>query len=171
MNGDFQTVMELFDDMSHVAGCRQSRQQNAELVAAEPRDHVWREQRAAQAQAGLQQQVVAAIMTERVVDILETVKVQEQQGNGALFALPVHYCFLHQFTETDAIRQIGDRVGIGQTMDGFVRLPAFLPAVRLAQLAFDCGHQSLQGCLSGYSHVRLPSWRSPRDLHLWCRRR
>ena len=75
--------MEILDDMLHVVACRQPLQQNAELVAANPRDHILFEQRATQAQANLLQQAVAAVMAEGVVDILEMVEIQQQQGDGA----------------------------------------------------------------------------------------
>ena len=51
----FEAVMELFDDMFYIIGNRQPRQQNTKLVAAEPRDHIRREQRVAQARAHLLQ--------------------------------------------------------------------------------------------------------------------
>ena len=138
----FQEVLQLLDDMSHVVDGRQPRQQNAELVGAEPRDHVGREQRAAQAHADLLQQVVAAVVTERVVDLPEVFEVHVQHRQRMALLLRLLDGLVHLFAEPYAVWQAGDRVNIGEALDGLVRLAAFLPYARLAQLARDGGQHA-----------------------------
>ncbi len=60
-------------------GRAQAGQQHRELVAAEPRDGVDLAQRRPQARTGLAQQLVAVVVAEGVVDVLEPVEVDEQQ--------------------------------------------------------------------------------------------
>ena len=55
-------------------------QQDAELVAAEPRDHVLLSERRAQALGHLLQQAVAGVVAERVVDLLEVIEVDQHHG-------------------------------------------------------------------------------------------
>ena len=56
------------------------RQQDRELVAAEPREHVGLAQaRAQQRRATLDDQLVAGVVAERVVDVLEVVEVEHQR--------------------------------------------------------------------------------------------
>ena len=58
-------------------------QQDGELVAAEPGQHVARPQRGAQPRADLAEQVVAGVVAEAVVDLLEPVEVEQQQRGRA----------------------------------------------------------------------------------------
>ena len=63
-----------------VAGVEHDR----ELVAAEPRERVARPQRLLQARADLAQHLVAGVMPERVVELLEAVEVDQQQRDLAV---------------------------------------------------------------------------------------
>ena len=65
-------------------------QNDDELVAAEPRHHIARTQRATQPAADLHQQHVAGVMAQRVVDDLEPVEIDEQQGKLPLVARGGH---------------------------------------------------------------------------------
>src|SRR5215218_2368544 len=53
--------------------------QKPELVTTEPREHVGRAQRAVEAWAYLTQQRITGVMSERVVELLEVVQVDDQQ--------------------------------------------------------------------------------------------
>ena len=66
-----------------VAGVEHDR----ELVAAEPRQRVARPQRLLQARADLAQHLVAGVMAERVVELLEAVEVDQQQRDLAVGVL------------------------------------------------------------------------------------
>ena len=58
-----------------------AREEHAELVSTQPRHRVALSQRAAEAVAGLLEQVVAARVPERVVDLLEAVEVHDHDGD------------------------------------------------------------------------------------------
>ena len=66
-----------------VYGIGDVRQQDDELVAAEPGDAVAFAQDACQARADLLQQQVTVVMAERVVDLLEAVEVEQQERDPA----------------------------------------------------------------------------------------
>ena len=55
-------------------------QQQAELVAAEARDRVGRPDGLAESRRDARQQLVAGVVPERVVDLLEVIEVDEQDG-------------------------------------------------------------------------------------------
>ena len=63
-------------------------QQDRELVAAQPRDDVVVPQRAAQPFGDLLEQLVAAVVAERVVDVLEPVDVQEHEPDAGARSPP-----------------------------------------------------------------------------------
>ena len=69
----------------HVAsrGVGDAVEQHGELVAAEARDGVAGAQRATQPARDGDQQLVADVVAERVVDELEAVEVEEQDGDAA----------------------------------------------------------------------------------------
>jgi hypothetical protein len=56
---------------------------DGELVAAQPGQHVPRPERAGHPRAELREQQVADVVAELVVDLLEAIQVDEQQGEGA----------------------------------------------------------------------------------------
>ena len=62
------------------------RQQQAELVAAEPRDRVGRSQHVLQPPRELLEQRVADVVAQRVVDLLEAVDVHHHHRDPAAFA-------------------------------------------------------------------------------------
>ncbi len=82
-------------------------QQHAELVAAESGDHVALARGAAEPGGDRPQQLVAALVAESVVDVLEVVQVDEQHrvASGAAFARP-----LDRVEEQHPVRQPGQRV-------------------------------------------------------------
>jgi hypothetical protein len=62
-------------------------EQDGELVAAQPGDSVDLAQAAAQAFADLDQQLIAVVVAKGVVDLLEAVQIQQQQGGRDQFAV------------------------------------------------------------------------------------
>jgi hypothetical protein len=63
-------LAEPFDHADHGGAVRRHREQNAELVASQPRDRVVRAQRVVQTTGNLLQDLVPGV-AERVVDLLE----------------------------------------------------------------------------------------------------
>ena len=86
-------------------------EQQAELVAAEARDRVGRAHRLAQAGGDVDQEVVAGLVAERVVDLLEVVHVDEQDRRERA-RVPAHALerLLQAVGEEAAIRQAGEQV-------------------------------------------------------------
>ena len=76
-NGSLERLEDLLPDLGAGVGVGRGRQQDGELVAAEPGDRVARAQDAGDARADELQQLVAAVVAERVVDLLELVEVEE----------------------------------------------------------------------------------------------
>ena len=78
-----------------------------ELVAAEARDEILGPQHLAQPLGDRAQQLVAAGMAERVVDLLELVEVDEQQRRQLLGALLGRQQIAHLVAEIDPVGQPG----------------------------------------------------------------
>ena len=88
--------------------------QDPELVAAETRDRVLRVQLVEQAVRELDEHRVAAVVPERVVDVLESIEVddRDRERRGAL--LHARECVGDSALEQAAVRKLGQRVVLGQ---------------------------------------------------------
>ena len=89
-------------------------EQDGELVAAEPRRQVARAQAGAQAARERDQQLVADLVAEAVVDVLEVVEV-EQEHDGA--AVGPGDRGLHLLREQLAVGEPGERVVVGAVLE------------------------------------------------------
>ena len=100
-----------------------ARQQDRELVAAQPGDGVGRAQRPLQARPDFGQQQIAELMAERVVDVLEAVEVEQQDRHVVTGALRASDGVLDPVVEQGAVGQGGQRVVQGQALElGLLRL-------------------------------------------------
>jgi len=97
-------------DLGHDAAVRHLGQQDRELVAAEPRQEVAPADDRAEAARDLDEQLVAVIVAERVVDLLEAVEVDEQERGGAARAPRVGDRTLRAPVQEHAVGQAGERV-------------------------------------------------------------
>ena len=95
--------------LQHVVGAPGGHH-HAELVAAEARDRVGVAKGAAEANRQLPEQLVAARMPERVVDLLETVEVEQQDRCAAAGASRVREGGLDPVVEEHAVRQAREAV-------------------------------------------------------------
>ncbi len=124
-----QLADDALGDQRRLVGLDDAFQQHREFVAAQARDDVARLQAGADAAADLEQQVVADQVTDRIVDHLEAVQVDEQHGE--LFArvrdVALHR-LLQPLQQQGAVGQAGQRV-----VQGFVFQPA-LDALALGDL-------------------------------------
>ena len=84
--------------------------QHDELVAAHPADRVGLAQRARQPGRDCDEQPVAGVVAERVVDVLEVVEVDEQRGAGRAVAAVAGEQLLDAVHDQRAVRQAGQRV-------------------------------------------------------------
>ena len=87
---------------------------DGKLVAAEPGNHIAGAKAVAQPFAHRAQQPVADQVTERIVDPLEAVQVQQQHGDLALIAPRLPQRVLQMILEQGAVRQIGQRIVLRQ---------------------------------------------------------
>src|SRR5262249_10886789 len=97
---------------------------HGELGAAEPRDQVAFADAAAQPRRDGLQQFVADMVAERVIDALELVDVDIEQGE-LLAARDLLQLALHLFVEQHAVGQVGERVVMGEMRDLLVGVAAF----------------------------------------------
>ena len=91
-------------------GARQIGQHDAELVAAQPRHHVFVAQHARQARPDLLQQLVAEVVAERVVDLLEVVEVDQHHAEGPADGARALDRVGELELEEQAVRQTRERV-------------------------------------------------------------
>ena len=98
-------------------------QQDGELVAAQTGDRVGAAQRLLQTRADLGQQPIADLVTERVVDVLEAIEIQQQHGHLLARPLRVFDRLLDPVVEQGAIGQPGQRVVQRHALElGFLQL-------------------------------------------------
>ena len=103
------------------------RQEDGELVAAEPRHGVGLAQRRAQPRRDALQDAVAGMVAERVVDLLEAVQVEQQQRERAVLAVGDARRLVETIVQERAVRQIGQRVVIRQVGEALFDAPALAP--------------------------------------------
>ena len=112
-------------------------EQDAELVTTQPRKRISRAQLGTQERRNLSQQVVAGGVTARVIDHLELIEVEIQQGMRS-----VRVCRTEQVRKTPlefgSIHQAGEGV-VGRLMGQLLRELAFLRDVPKHQHDADAG--------------------------------
>ncbi len=107
---------------------------DGELVAAEPGQHVGFAQQRFQARRHFDQQRVAGGMAERIVDLLEAIEVEQQDGERLLQAAVARGGFLDLLNERRAIGKSGQRVMVRQKRDALLR---FLPLRNVLDDGYD----------------------------------
>ncbi len=85
-------------------------QEHGELVAAQPRHRVRGAHGRDEAAGHVPEQLVARVVAERVVDLLEVVQVEEEEGQGGTDARGDAQGLLQAVAEQGAIGQVGQRV-------------------------------------------------------------
>ena len=103
--------------------------QHGELVAAEAGDHVVRAQHGAQARADRPQQLVAGVVAERVVEHLQVVDVEEEQGEAAALGVGARDRLAEALHQQRAVREAGERVVQRVVADALLRALALDGAV------------------------------------------
>ena len=148
-----QAVGEQHDALAivHVLG------EHAELVAAQPREHFAGAHLLAHHHRQLRQQLVARDVARRVVDHLELVEVDVQQGTWRPACGQPRQRLLDLAFEFAAIEQLGQRVMAGLVGQQFGQL-SLLGDVRRDHQQFRCAVQA---------HFGNRQSRPERDRH-WC---
>ena len=100
-------------------------QHDNEFVATEPGHRISFPNRAPEALRDLLKQFVPGIMAVGVVDVLETIQVQKQQGEAFPVFPGTFQCLLDQVVETDAVRQLRERILQRLAANPFLRELAF----------------------------------------------
>ena len=93
-------------------------QQHGELIAGEARQAAAGAQAVTQAPGQADQQFVAGLVAEAVVDPLEVVDVHQQQADRGI-AIPGE-AFIQVADECGAVAQVGQVVGVGQALDALL---------------------------------------------------
>ena len=110
-NGSRSAVgSDLGDGRSRRSASPTSRQQDAELVAAEAGHGVAGRAARVAAAADLLEQHVAVVVAERVVDLLEVVEVHEHHGGRVSRRAAARSACCDAVAEQHAVRQAGERV-------------------------------------------------------------
>ena len=99
-------------------------QNQRELVAAQPAQHVPFAQLHRHAPAELHQQRVAGVVTEALVDLAEGGEVDQQHGAGAARLHRGEQRALELADEVVAVGQLGERIEVRQLLDAPLRLAA-----------------------------------------------
>src|SRR6185436_703487 len=94
------------------------RSDDRELIAADSRQGARVVDDAGQASGHRLQQLVASAMSERIVDVLEPVEIDEEQGHDIGGAARVCELMIETIAEELAIRQPRERVIVGLTEQG-----------------------------------------------------
>jgi hypothetical protein len=97
-------------DLHALGGRRGGAHQDAELVAAEAGDGVARVEQLGEPAGHLAQDLIAVVVAERVVDVLEAVEVDEHHDDGAIAAVRGRDRAAGALREQHAVRQAGERV-------------------------------------------------------------
>ena len=104
------------DLLGHLGGLRrvlQTSQQHHELIPAESRHRIAFPHASAQAVGNHTQKLVAASMSQRVIDTLESVKVQEQQRQLVAVSACMRQLLLQTLAQKRPVRQPGEIVVVG----------------------------------------------------------
>ena len=120
------------------------RQEDGKLVAAQPCHRVGLPQRRTEPRGDELQHAVAGMMSERVVDLLEAVQVEQQQRQRLALAGGDARRLVETIVQERAVGQVGQRVVIRQVDEALFDPAALTPHARVAQLALDGGDQALQ---------------------------
>ena len=123
-------------------------EQNGDLVTGEPREAAARAEAVAQAPGEADQQFVAGLVTEAVVDPLEVVDVHQQQADRRIAV--AGEALIEIADEGRTVAEVGQVVGIGQALDTLLRQfglgDVFVDADVMRQLtvvAIDLGNRQL----------------------------
>ncbi len=108
---------DLLSDGHDVLPVVEFRKQDDELVAAQPRHGVAVAQAALEAIGDFLQQLVAGLVAQRVVDLLESIQVQEQHREPPVVAMGLVDGLDEQLAEQAAVGQAGQPVVIGEVLD------------------------------------------------------
>ncbi len=124
MARDFEGAPEdLNQPMGHFG--RRSRMKSGhgknEFITAQPRQGINAPHDAIQSPRHLAQQLVADTVTQRIVDALEMIQVEKNDGNFSLLALGSRQHLHKTFAQQAPIRQSGQHIVIGQFTDAQLR--------------------------------------------------
>src|SRR3970040_1426221 len=142
----FEHVEQLLRYARDVLGARRVPHRHRELVAAEARHGIAAAYRAERALVYGEQDLVAHLVAEAVVDVLETVEVEEQDAHAAAVALGVEQRLPQPVGEQDPVRQTGEGVVLREELDALLGALALGDVARDTELADDAAlHIALHG--------------------------
>ncbi|MNF45226.1 hypothetical protein D3C84_263540 [compost metagenome] len=146
-----EPVLQPLDQPLQVLGLPDIRQQHQKLVCAEPGGEIPRAQAVADAlRQQLEQQIPGAV-PQVVVDQLEAVEIDEQQGEGLLVQAGRLYLKFEPLLQQVAVAKIGEGVVIGEVVEPGLRLvePLCVLAAGLLDLPGEAGHAQVGAGILG----------------------
>ncbi len=135
---------------------------DGEFVAAEPGQHVGLAQQRFQPGRHFDQQRVAGGMAERIVDLLETIEVQQENGERLLQAALPRRGFLDFLDQSGAVGQSGQRIMVRQKGNALLGLLALGDVLDDGDDAFSLAPVVLNDHAAG----RLHAWPAHRCIDL-----
>ena len=108
-------------------------QEDGELVAAEPRDHVGLPQPPAQSPGHAANQLVAGLVAERIVDLLQVVEVDHEQGSLRPIAPSAPHVRLELALEAAPVQPPREGIVVGQVVQLFLVAAALADVQDLGQ--------------------------------------
>ena len=128
--GRFDIAVQLLEHIRHDVVDRhrliEVRDHDHELIAAEPRDDVAVTYAGAHAARDLGQQLVADVVTERVVHMLEAIQVDQHHGATRIGLGSPCQNLVQSAPESQPVGEPGERIVIGEKGDFPFRAPQFL---------------------------------------------
>ena len=119
-------------------------QDDDELIAAKPGDHVASPHAAPQPAADLGQQAIAGVMAEEIVDDLEAIEIDEQHRQLPVPAPRQLDGKVQQLVEQLAVRQVREAVVGGEIFDALIGDHFRVGAVEILQRERDVVGKALQ---------------------------
>ena len=116
-----QTVAKALRDLGGV-GVRCAGKDGDELFATEPGDVVNLAEIVAEATRGVREDGIAAVVAMLVVDGLEAVEVEDDEGEVGASAARVFECVATDLFESSAVEQAGEGVGLGLGFELMLKL-------------------------------------------------
>jgi hypothetical protein len=98
---------------------------HCELIAAQPRHNVGSADNTPKARGDCLQENIAGVVAKRVIDLLESVEIDEQEREAPLGGLRPRDCFIERAREAHAARQPGELIALGQPKRTFSRRHQF----------------------------------------------
>ena len=125
LQGVLQSVIDLFGQAGDPGAVVGAGDPDDEFVAGQAGDHPFVADDLFQSSGQFDENPVAGVVAQRVVDLFETVQIQEEEGTAPVVFPGVAESGFEGFEEFVAVGQAGERVGPGQGFEVSAQLFGF----------------------------------------------